>query len=51
MPQMAPLFWLILFIFFTLIFFMVNLYNYYLMKKYPNKILLIPSLNKNYWKW
>nr|QVM79234.1 ATP synthase F0 subunit 8 [Grammoptera ruficornis] len=51
MPQMAPLNWLILFLFFTLIFFIYNSLNYYIfnynIKKSDTKK---NKLNYN-WKW
>nr|APX39800.1 ATP synthase F0 subunit 8 [Gonioctena aegrota] len=51
MPQMMPLNWLTLFFYFTLIFMMFNIMNYY-MFLYPIKT---SSTNKNYikfnWKW
>nr|YP_010166598.1 ATP synthase F0 subunit 8 [Hydroporus analis]QRV62689.1 ATP synthase F0 subunit 8 [Hydroporus analis] len=52
MPQMAPMNWLILYIFFSLIFIMFNFLNYYLflINKKNNNInkLLKKSFN---WKW
>nr|AFU50272.1 ATP synthase F0 subunit 8 [Stenurella nigra]ARH54666.1 ATP synthase F0 subunit 8 [Stenurella nigra] len=51
MPQMAPLNWLMLFIFFTLIFFLYNSLNYYIF----NYKINLKSQKKNkisfYWKW
>nr|UFZ13807.1 ATP synthase F0 subunit 8 [Neochauliodes bachmanus] len=52
MPQMAPLNWLILFIFFTILFIMFNIMNYFMTSPTPK---LSSSYNlKNYpltWKW
>nr|ALO76556.1 ATP synthase F0 subunit 8 [Urodontus sp. URO01] len=51
MPQMAPLNWLTLFIYFSLIFFMFMLMNYYIFL-YPSHKKLISSvyIHKS-WKW
>nr|YP_010140016.1 ATP synthase F0 subunit 8 [Aulacochilus grouvellei]QQK56315.1 ATP synthase subunit 8 [Aulacochilus grouvellei] len=53
MPQMAPLNWLILFIYFVMIFLFINSMNYYLFYYTPkffqiNKFSHLPMLN---WKW
>nr|UFZ13885.1 ATP synthase F0 subunit 8 [Neochauliodes tamdaoensis] len=52
MPQMAPLSWLILFIFFTILFILFNIMNYFMAAPTPE---LMSSYNlKNYsltWKW
>nr|QTC08126.1 ATP synthase F0 subunit 8 [Parachauliodes buchi] len=52
MPQMAPLNWLILFIFFTILFIIFNIMNYYI---YSPNLNSTSKLNlKNYsltWKW
>nr|QTC08178.1 ATP synthase F0 subunit 8 [Parachauliodes rastellus] len=52
MPQMAPLNWLILFIFFTLLFIIFNIMNYYI---YTPTLSSSSKINlKNYsltWKW
>nr|QRW36348.1 ATP synthase F0 subunit 8 [Hydroporus sp. IBE<ESP> AN585] len=52
MPQMAPMNWLILYIFFSLVFILFNFMNYYLflINKKNNNInkLLKKSFN---WKW
>nr|YP_009001910.1 ATP synthase F0 subunit 8 [Neochauliodes bowringi]AFB20492.1 ATP synthase F0 subunit 8 [Neochauliodes bowringi] len=52
MPQMAPLNWLILFIFFIMLFILFNIMNYFLILPKSN---LHSSYNmKNYsltWKW
>nr|AXS65382.1 ATP synthase F0 subunit 8 [Cucujoidea sp. 3 KM-2017] len=51
MPQMAPLNWLILFIYFLLIFFMVNSMVYFIFK-YTPKIKTFNKKNiKYHWKW
>nr|QVM79221.1 ATP synthase F0 subunit 8 [Dorcasomus pinheyi] len=51
MPQMAPLNWLSLFLFFILIFLMFNTMNYYMFmykikEKLPSKMKLLYN-----WKW
>nr|QTC08139.1 ATP synthase F0 subunit 8 [Parachauliodes continentalis] len=52
MPQMAPLSWLILFIFFTILFIIFNIMNYYI---YSPSLPSSSKTNlKNYslsWKW
>nr|WNU00259.1 ATP synthase subunit 8 [Psylliodes affinis] len=51
MPQMMPLNWLCLMLFFTLIFYCFNNYNYFLFfynKKKNNPNLKMTKLN---WKW
>nr|YP_010271031.1 ATP synthase F0 subunit 8 [Scarites subterraneus]UFR82461.1 ATP synthase F0 subunit 8 [Scarites subterraneus]UJY97976.1 ATP synthase F0 subunit 8 [Scarites subterraneus] len=53
MPQMAPMNWLFLYMFFILIFLLFNFFNYYMFLIKNNKHLN----NKNYsikimnWKW
>nr|WRO45131.1 ATP synthase F0 subunit 8 [Habronychus sp.] len=53
MPQMAPLSWLNLFIFFIMIFLMFNSLNYfYYNKSFTSKEKTIKTLkNKMSWKW
>nr|AXS66103.1 ATP synthase F0 subunit 8 [Cucujoidea sp. 46 KM-2017] len=51
MPQMAPLSWLILFIYFTLIFILYNILNYYLFLYQPKKITLKKNNLSIHWKW
>nr|AXS65743.1 ATP synthase F0 subunit 8 [Staphylinoidea sp. 13 KM-2017] len=51
MPQMAPLNWLILFIYFSFIFILLNSLNYFsflykIKNNFSNKII-----KKNSWKW
>nr|AXS64991.1 ATP synthase F0 subunit 8 [Cerambycidae sp. 2 KM-2017] len=51
MPQMAPLNWLILFIYFTMIFLLFNVINYY---SFLYKVKSIKKSSKNTpfnWKW
>nr|YP_010632182.1 ATP synthase F0 subunit 8 [Cybister brevis]WBP62296.1 ATP synthase F0 subunit 8 [Cybister brevis] len=53
MPQMAPMSWLLLYIFFSLIFIIINILNYYNFLKYPsqeNQTIKIKT-NKLNWKW
>nr|ASM41799.1 ATP synthase F0 subunit 8 [Stictoleptura succedanea] len=51
MPQMAPLNWLMLFIFFILIFFIFNSLNYFIFNyNIKNKIKMKKFLILN-WKW
>nr|QPL15861.1 ATP synthase F0 subunit 8 [Acanthephyra sp.] len=52
MPQMAPLLWLNLFLFFTSIFILFLISNYFI--KTPSKMETTPSLppsHKLNWKW
>nr|QJA16384.1 ATP synthase subunit 8 [Ips acuminatus] len=56
MPQMAPMNWLLLFLFFSLLFIVSMLINYYFnlfnsisMNSTQTTIKLIK--NKNFWKW
>nr|YP_009995444.1 ATP synthase F0 subunit 8 [Ochthebius nobilis]QNP09873.1 ATP synthase F0 subunit 8 [Ochthebius nobilis] len=52
MPQMAPMNWMILFMMFTMIFFMFNSLNYFSFKYSPiNKNSLNNKLWKLNWKW
>nr|ARH54980.1 ATP synthase F0 subunit 8 [Deporaus tristis] len=51
MPQMAPLNWLTLFIFFIFIFMLFNMTNYFSFN-YPIKTLKINKKSIKYtWKW
>nr|YP_009917620.1 ATP synthase F0 subunit 8 [Palaemon serratus]QLM01493.1 ATP synthase F0 subunit 8 [Palaemon serratus] len=52
MPQMAPLLWLNLYIFFTIVFALVIIMNFYM--KPPIKISIpakMAQLNSQTWKW
>nr|ALO77682.1 ATP synthase F0 subunit 8 [Urodontus glabratus] len=51
MPQMAPLSWLTLFVYFSLIFFLFMFLNYYIFT-YPSnkKTINLVALSKS-WKW
>nr|YP_009555374.1 ATP synthase F0 subunit 8 [Triodia sylvina]AZU95911.1 ATP synthase F0 subunit 8 [Triodia sylvina] len=53
MPQMYPLNWIMLFIFFILIFIMFNIMNYYIyLKKNKNIFKKLFSTKLNLiWKW
>nr|YP_009045967.1 ATP synthase F0 subunit 8 [Engaeus sericatus]CDR98463.1 ATP synthase F0 subunit 8 [Engaeus sericatus] len=52
MPQMSPLFWLNLFMFFILGFLMFSIINYFM---YPSKMKETPTLTaklmQKIWKW
>nr|YP_009443415.1 ATP synthase F0 subunit 8 [Pteroptyx maipo]ATR80199.1 ATP synthase F0 subunit 8 [Pteroptyx maipo] len=51
MPQMAPLSWLNLFIFFIIVFLMFNIMNYFSLI-YKNNIIKKNNEKKNImWKW
>nr|QDA21727.1 ATP synthase F0 subunit 8 [Deielia phaon] len=52
MPQMAPMSWILLFIFFSVMLILINMMNYYLFTPKMNldsgkKI----SIKKSYWTW
>nr|AXS66163.1 ATP synthase F0 subunit 8 [Cerambycidae sp. 9 KM-2017] len=51
MPQMAPLNWLILFIFFLSIFFLFNIMNYYIINLTPEKKITSKIKTSINWKW
>nr|AXS65222.1 ATP synthase F0 subunit 8 [Cerambycidae sp. 8 KM-2017] len=51
MPQMAPLNWLILFIFFILIFIIFNIMNYYIMNLTPEQKKITKSSKLINWSW
>nr|AML25909.1 ATP synthase F0 subunit 8 [Staphylinidae sp. BMNH 1274216] len=52
MPQMAPLNWLTLFIYFTMIFLLFNSLNYFSFMYANNlKIKITKKINKLNWKW
>nr|AHK17976.1 F-ATPase subunit 8 [Eriosoma moriokense] len=51
MPQMAPMNWLILFMYFMLTFYIIMNIMYFNFKKNPNKFLLKKSNFKNYNKF
>nr|AOY39131.1 ATP synthase F0 subunit 8 [Stenotrachelus aeneus] len=51
MPQMAPMSWLTLMLFFLINLLMFNLINYYsFLPNFKNKLLLKSNINMN-WKW
>nr|YP_009316751.1 ATP synthase F0 subunit 8 [Anax imperator]AOW43645.1 ATP synthase F0 subunit 8 [Anax imperator]QOQ35059.1 ATP synthase F0 subunit 8 [Anax parthenope] len=53
MPQMAPMSWLLLFLFFTIMLIMINILNYYLFTPkiaYKSAEETI-SVKTNNWKW
>nr|AXS66454.1 ATP synthase F0 subunit 8 [Cerambycidae sp. 5 KM-2017] len=51
MPQMAPLNWLILFIFFLSIFLLFNIINYFNINMTPEKKYILKSKTLTNWKW
>nr|ALO76922.1 ATP synthase F0 subunit 8 [Habrocerus capillaricornis] len=51
MPQMAPLNWLILFLFFIMIYFMFNFMNYYSFMYMPKISSFIKKIKSINWKW
>nr|UFZ12751.1 ATP synthase F0 subunit 8 [Sialis jiyuni] len=53
MPQMAPLYWFMLFIYFFSMFILFNILNYYnFLPSYPDKSLfLFKKMNSLIWKW
>nr|AIS38206.1 ATP synthase F0 subunit 8 [Teslasena femoralis] len=50
MPQMAPLSWLNLFMFFVMVFIMMNALNYFSFSYHPMKKILLKKKTIN-WKW
>nr|AVN68345.1 ATP synthase F0 subunit 8 [Euphyllodromia sp. Z257] len=52
MPQMMPMSWLMLFIYFSILIIMFNYLNYYIQIKYPSKTIFNMKLMKVMkWKW
>nr|UYX62266.1 ATP synthase F0 subunit 8 [Paralipsa gularis] len=54
MPQMMPINWLISFLFFTCIFIIFNIMNYYIYSIKSNNKISYLNMNKNNnfnWKW
>nr|YP_009176412.1 ATP synthase F0 subunit 8 [Cryptolestes ferrugineus]YP_009176425.1 ATP synthase F0 subunit 8 [Cryptolestes pusillus]ALI86990.1 ATP synthase F0 subunit 8 [Cryptolestes ferrugineus]ALI87006.1 ATP synthase F0 subunit 8 [Cryptolestes pusillus] len=51
MPQMAPLSWLTLFFYFTLIFILFNIMNYYSFMYQVKKERVLSMKKKINWKW
>nr|QNG56213.1 ATP synthase F0 subunit 8 [Pediacus sp. MJ-2020] len=51
MPQMAPLNWLILFFYFSLIFIMFNSLNYFSFKYKIKKSIMKKKMFNPNWKW
>nr|QWX95523.1 ATP synthase subunit 8 [Pephricus paradoxus] len=51
MPQMAPLWWELLFIMFILSFMLMNTIMYYNKMNLPKKLLLVKMINQFKWKW
>nr|ALO70404.1 ATP synthase F0 subunit 8 [Bolitobius castaneus] len=52
MPQMAPMSWLTLFIYFVMIFIFFNLINYFSFSYKPKTFSFMASkINKINWKW
>nr|AXS64808.1 ATP synthase F0 subunit 8 [Cleridae sp. 1 KM-2017] len=51
MPQMSPMNWIILFLNFTLIFFIINSNNYFFVKYEYSFKSLTKKIKKINWKW
>nr|UZA66531.1 ATP synthase F0 subunit 8 [Aromia bungii] len=51
MPQMAPLSWLTLFIYYSLVFILFNSINYYSFLYTTEKKSLSKKISKLNWKW
>nr|ARH54094.1 ATP synthase F0 subunit 8 [Arachnobas tricolor] len=51
MPQMAPLNWTLLFIFFVFLFLFISILNYFLFKSIPKMKNLIKKIFPSSWKW
>nr|ALO76971.1 ATP synthase F0 subunit 8 [Malachiinae sp. GENSP01] len=51
MPQMSPLNWILLLLFFSIIFIMINMINYFIMKYQNKNIKTLSKKEMNFWKW
>nr|ALO71116.1 ATP synthase F0 subunit 8 [Pselaphinae sp. 10 EF-2015] len=51
MPQMSPLNWIFLYMFFSMIFIMFNIMNYYYLNYKPKYINNLNKKNSKNWKW
>nr|UPL65782.1 ATPase subunit 8 [Anacestra spiniger] len=51
MPQMAPLWWDILFIYFLMVFLMINMLIYFNKNYKPLTNMMKKSINSMKWKW
>nr|YP_010596320.1 ATP synthase F0 subunit 8 [Sthenias yunnanus]WAJ61222.1 ATP synthase subunit 8 [Sthenias yunnanus] len=51
MPQMAPLSWLILFLFFIMIFMIFNIKNFYMFNYLPKSSISNKNIVTYNWKW
>nr|UFZ13945.1 ATP synthase F0 subunit 8 [Taeniochauliodes attenuatus] len=52
MPQMSPMNWLLLFMFFSMMLMLFNIMNYYLINPLPMKHYIKNSkMNSLNWKW
>nr|QEG58683.1 ATP synthase F0 subunit 8 [Oberea yaoshana] len=51
MPQMAPLKWLTLFLFFIMIFILFNIMNYYNLNYLPSQKMMMKIKSSYNWKW
>nr|WEL32840.1 ATP synthase F0 subunit 8 [Ptygomastax nihilsulcus] len=51
-PQMSPLMWLTLYIMFSIMMIMFNIFNYFLFMNKPLTLMSKKDFNKTiYWKW
>nr|ARH54302.1 ATP synthase F0 subunit 8 [Curculionidae sp. 4 AH-2016] len=51
MPQMAPMNWTLLFVYFIFLFLFISVINSYLFKYIPKIKNFIKNLNFSNWKW
>nr|ASY98255.1 ATP synthase F0 subunit 8 [Pseudogalepsus sp. JZ-2017] len=52
MPQMMPLNWILLFMFFSIVLIMFNIMNYYMhFNKFSSKMPFSQKFKTLYWKW
>nr|ALO77423.1 ATP synthase F0 subunit 8 [Attagenus hottentotus] len=51
MPQMAPMNWIMLFTFFSIMFLIINSMNYFSFSIMPKKLMNQKSKIKINWKW
>nr|ARH54941.1 ATP synthase F0 subunit 8 [Coleoptera sp. 3 AH-2016] len=51
MPQMAPLNWTLLFIFFVFLYLFISILNYYIFEYAPKIKKFFKNFNPSNWKW
>nr|YP_009442023.1 ATP synthase F0 subunit 8 [Cyclorhipidion bodoanus]AOY40244.1 ATP synthase F0 subunit 8 [Cyclorhipidion bodoanus] len=51
MPQMAPISWMSLYMYFTILFMLTCMMNYFMVKYLPKTQTIKMKKNINFWKW